>query len=244
MPPPLQPDAQRRQAVAWTVAQTANTPWQPRRYERQLQERLQRGEITLLELAERLQACVYQVLYHSQALFPFSDAELQALLDESRAFNAAHGITGLLLYSAGRFVQVLEGDHATVRALYARIQQDPGTRGSKRCAKNSRPGRLRPGAWPLGTGPRSYWTPPWRPFRGKRPRLRPLSSRCCTPCCKRLPDAAGRPRGQGNTLWEQGPRMLITRLSWDRGCCRTPCHALKKLLCVCNGSKKAFNGRF
>ncbi len=90
-----------------------------------MQERLQRGEITLIELAERLQACVYQVLYRSQALFPFSDADLQALLDQSRAFNAAHGITGLLLYSTGQFVQVLEGDHATVRALYARIQQAP-----------------------------------------------------------------------------------------------------------------------
>jgi len=44
------------------------------------------------------------------------------LLESSRRYNADHHITGLLLYSAGRYVQVLGGPEAAVRMLYDRIQ--------------------------------------------------------------------------------------------------------------------------
>jgi hypothetical protein len=57
----------------------------------------------------------------------FDAPELLTLLRQSRASNAAHNITGLLLYASdGRFMQMLEGEQATVHALYHhRIAQDP-----------------------------------------------------------------------------------------------------------------------
>lgn len=68
-------------------------------------------------------------VYVSSAVLPFSSSELVHLLDTSRRNNAALGVTGMLLYKDGNFMQVLEGDEATVRALYARIERDPRHRG-------------------------------------------------------------------------------------------------------------------
>ena len=55
---------------------------------------------------------------------PLGAADLQALLDFARDYNGAHGISGLLLYQAGYFLQALEGDPAEVEGLYARIERD------------------------------------------------------------------------------------------------------------------------
>jgi Sensors of blue-light using FAD len=120
----LQTEAQRRKAVALVVALTANTHLEPQRYERQLLDQFEQGTLTLDEMTELLDARVYQVLYHSYATASYTEAELQKLLEWSHTSNAEQGITGLLLYSAGRFVQVLEGDEAFVSDLYARIQRD------------------------------------------------------------------------------------------------------------------------
>lgn len=120
----LETEAQRRQAVALVVNLTANTHLAPQRYERQLLDQFAQGILTLDEMTALLEARVYQVLYHSYATASYSTAELQDLLESSRASNAEHGITGLLLYSAGRFVQVLEGEEAVVSDLYARIRRD------------------------------------------------------------------------------------------------------------------------
>jgi len=65
------------------------------------------------------------VLYTSTAREPMDDEQLTSLLTASRAGNAAAGITGLLVYRAGRFFQVIEGPTAAVRALYDRIAADP-----------------------------------------------------------------------------------------------------------------------
>jgi CheY-like chemotaxis protein len=68
---------------------------------------------------------VFQLLYYSLATKPLSEGELYELLSQARQSNAARQITGVLVYQHGRYVQVLEGPEAEVRALYARIQQDP-----------------------------------------------------------------------------------------------------------------------
>jgi hypothetical protein len=70
---------------------------------------------------------LYQLLYQSEALMAFDTPELLALLHQCRARNAAHGITGLLLYAAdGRFMQLLEGEQTAVHDLYHhRIARDP-----------------------------------------------------------------------------------------------------------------------
>ena len=43
----------------------------------------------------------------------------------SRKRNPAMGISGLLAYSSGTFVQVLEGEQANVETLYGQLQSDP-----------------------------------------------------------------------------------------------------------------------
>jgi hypothetical protein len=55
----------------------------------------------------------------------FSEDELVGLLNQSREKNAALGITGLLLYRAGQFMEALEGEEGVVKKMYATIEKDP-----------------------------------------------------------------------------------------------------------------------
>ncbi|WP_216726583.1 BLUF domain-containing protein [Hymenobacter siberiensis] len=117
-------ESQRRRAVDWAVAITANATLSPQRYERQLLARYQLGDLTIDQVIELLDISVYQMLYRSRATAPLSDEALGQLLHTARRFNAEHRISDILLYSAGHFVQVLEGSEEAVRNLYAAIQQD------------------------------------------------------------------------------------------------------------------------
>jgi hypothetical protein len=114
----------RRRAVAWVVALTANTALAPGRYERQLLDRYEQGELTIDQVLKALDTATYQVLYRSRATSLPTEADLQHLLDHARAHNAQADITGLLLYSDGRYVQLLEGPEDEVRAVYVRILRD------------------------------------------------------------------------------------------------------------------------
>ncbi|EGJ09184.1 MULTISPECIES: BLUF domain-containing protein [Rubrivivax] len=66
-----------------------------------------------------------RLMYVSRAVPALDPEELQAILRASRAQNPALGITGVLCYSDGIFVQVLEGGRSAVNRLYARIVGDP-----------------------------------------------------------------------------------------------------------------------
>ena len=68
---------------------------------------------------------MFQLVYVSTATVSFSDDDLTALLEKSRTNNRPKWITGMLLHHAGCFLQVLEGEEAAVRALAARIANDP-----------------------------------------------------------------------------------------------------------------------
>jgi len=65
------------------------------------------------------------LVYVSSATVPFTPDELVALLKKSHEKNARLGITGMLLYKEGNFMQVLEGEEAAVRELYETIRHDP-----------------------------------------------------------------------------------------------------------------------
>lgn len=65
-----------------------------------------------------------QLVYVSSATTPLDDAALAALLAQSRENNARGGVTGMLLYKDGNFLQLIEGAEAAVRALHARILRD------------------------------------------------------------------------------------------------------------------------
>ena len=68
---------------------------------------------------------MYHLVYVSHAAQAFHEADLLAILNESRANNKKNEITGMLLYLQERFIQVLEGDEKVVNELYEEIRKDP-----------------------------------------------------------------------------------------------------------------------
>ena len=62
-----------------------------------------------------------RLIYASRAADP-NLAATEAILAESRSHNPACGITGVLFYGGGIFLQALEGGRARVSELYGRIQ--------------------------------------------------------------------------------------------------------------------------
>lgn len=67
---------------------------------------------------------LHEIIYVSLASHAMRQAELLGLLDEARVSNEARGITGLLMYHRHEFLQLLEGEHDQVEALFATICRD------------------------------------------------------------------------------------------------------------------------
>ena len=65
-----------------------------------------------------------QLVYESKASRPFSQEELKALLKTARQNNTERGISGMLLYANGNFLQVLEGPEQEVNEIYSIIEKD------------------------------------------------------------------------------------------------------------------------
>ena len=63
-------------------------------------------------------------LYASRAAVPTDGQALQSILAQSRRNNPKFGITGLLVFSNGHFIQVLEGGRQDVCRLFSRIVGD------------------------------------------------------------------------------------------------------------------------
>jgi hypothetical protein len=68
---------------------------------------------------------LYRVAYVSRATQALSRAQLDDLLATAQANNRRDGISGLLVYDAGAFLQVFEGPTDAVEALIRRIERDP-----------------------------------------------------------------------------------------------------------------------
>jgi hypothetical protein len=67
---------------------------------------------------------MYHLIYTSMAIAPFSERDLIQLLEQSRTLNKKAGITGMLMYTRSKFIQVLEGEQSIVNKLYAKIVED------------------------------------------------------------------------------------------------------------------------
>ncbi|MBX9794234.1 MAG: BLUF domain-containing protein [Burkholderiaceae bacterium] len=65
-----------------------------------------------------------RLMYASRAADSVNQNELVSILKKSKANNADIGVTGVLCFSAGIFLQVLEGGRSQVSALYNRIAND------------------------------------------------------------------------------------------------------------------------
>ena len=68
---------------------------------------------------------MFFLTYVSTATRPFSKADLSELMVKSHENNTRLDLTGMLLYTDGNFMQVLEGEEGDVRTLYEKISDDP-----------------------------------------------------------------------------------------------------------------------
>jgi FAD-dependent sensor of blue light len=73
---------------------------------------------------KRTLTMLYSLVYTSNAIREYDREDLLALLMHSRERNERLEITGMLLYTDGRFVQVLEGEKKSVLSLYNEIRED------------------------------------------------------------------------------------------------------------------------
>lgn len=64
-----------------------------------------------------------RLLYASRAV-DASPATVTGILESARAHNHASGVTGILVYGGGVFMQAIEGGRQTISDLYGTIQRD------------------------------------------------------------------------------------------------------------------------
>ena len=65
-----------------------------------------------------------RLLYVSRAVSPDSPETIESILADSRAHNLGQGITGILCYGGGIFLQAIEGGRTQVNGLYSHIVGD------------------------------------------------------------------------------------------------------------------------
>lgn len=110
---------------------------------------------------------MYHLVYVSSATVLFGASDLMALLAQSREKNAGLGITGMLLYKEGNFMQALEGERGAVLGLMDTIQADPRHHGVIIVEQDESP-RRQFGDWSMGfrnlDDPALQTTPGYSPF--------------------------------------------------------------------------------
>lgn len=71
------------------------------------------------------EANMLRLVYTSKPYGSMEDSVLDALVEQSRRKNYKSGITGVLHFGNGSFIQVLEGPEIEVINLYSKIVRDP-----------------------------------------------------------------------------------------------------------------------
>jgi hypothetical protein len=66
-----------------------------------------------------------RLLYVSRAQSPEVVNTTQSILDSARKYNIANGITGILCFGGGLYLQAVEGGRTQVNELYSHIVRDP-----------------------------------------------------------------------------------------------------------------------
>lgn len=73
---------------------------------------------------------LYRLVYTSARSSSCDEECVKDILEASRRNNAKLGITGMLIHTKDRFLQILEGPYEKVTALYNKISKDPRHGGS------------------------------------------------------------------------------------------------------------------
>ncbi|MEL6268497.1 MAG: BLUF domain-containing protein [Chloroflexota bacterium] len=64
------------------------------------------------------------LIYGSTATREMTTEDLTAIMDWSESWNNSIGVTGMLLYKGGNFLQILEGEEEKVEELFKSISKD------------------------------------------------------------------------------------------------------------------------
>jgi len=80
--------------------------------------------------------------YQSRAAEPPSDGALDELVQQARVRNRRAGVTGMLLYEDGRYLQTLEGPPEGLARIWASIRQDERHNDIEVLSEHLVPGRL------------------------------------------------------------------------------------------------------
>lgn len=94
---------------------------------------------------------VYSLVYVSAAADHLTSLDLRRLLKQSRASNAATGVTGLLIHRGATFLQFIEGEQERVESLYRSIQRDERHRDVTTVRRREQPARQFPD-WSMAYG--------------------------------------------------------------------------------------------
>jgi hypothetical protein len=92
---------------------------------------------------------IRQLIYRSRETYPLFPDDIIGLLLAAREHNRRVGLTGLLLYRGGAFMQLLEGDPELIAQRYRDIGEDARHRDVHPLLERTVPARLLPG-WSMG----------------------------------------------------------------------------------------------
>lgn len=67
---------------------------------------------------------MYYLIYSSMAAPDIASHDFQEIISASERNNRSNDITGILIYHHGAFIQMLEGDEASVLQTFERIKKD------------------------------------------------------------------------------------------------------------------------
>ncbi|HEX7637239.1 MAG TPA: BLUF domain-containing protein [Burkholderiaceae bacterium] len=106
------------------------------------------------------------IAYVSSSAWSLSDDDLRSIVAESRGRNVESGVTGVLLYCDGNFMQYLEGPDEALLPTYQRIRASTRHHRLNELINQPVSGREF-GDWALGFArkrPEDFlraWAPPW-----------------------------------------------------------------------------------
>ncbi len=87
---------------------------------------------------------LYHLIYASSATQRLSQNKLLELLKNARRNNETNGLTGMLLYRDGLYLQFLEGQHDDIDQLLKRLRDDPRHHSIRTLREGVLPERLFP----------------------------------------------------------------------------------------------------
>jgi hypothetical protein len=93
---------------------------------------------------------MHQIVYTSSARLEFAIPDLKKLLVGARMRNKAVGVTGMLVFHDGTFLQALEGENRAVNEIFASIQNDPRHRDLTVLHRGPGPEQRVFGEWSMG----------------------------------------------------------------------------------------------